>query len=150
MVYVIDTSSLIFAWHEVYHPDNAPGFWHNLYTSAENGGLIIPDTVLIELEGSDGRDELYRWCKSREEVLCAPATNSIQRRMTDLSIQYPNFGTAGVYGKNFADSFVIATAMETGGVVVTQETPSGDMNGPKIPDVCKDREHTVSASKPDG
>lgn len=39
-------------------------------------------------------------------------------------------------GRSKADPFVIATAIERNAVVVTGELPTGNMNKPRIPDVC--------------
>jgi len=39
-------------------------------------------------------------------------------------------------GRNGADPFVIALARVRGGVVVTEETASGNIQKPRIPDVC--------------
>lgn len=40
-------------------------------------------------------------------------------------------------GRNGADPFVIALAMVNHGAVVTDETFSGNLNKPRIPDVCQ-------------
>jgi hypothetical protein len=39
-------------------------------------------------------------------------------------------------GRNAADPFVIGLAHARGGVVVTEETLSGNIDKPRIPDVC--------------
>jgi len=49
---------------------------------------------------------------------------------------YKNFGW--ITGKNEGDPYVVALALVKGATVVTNESPSNDMNGPKIPDVCRE------------
>ena len=39
-------------------------------------------------------------------------------------------------GRNAADPFVIGLARARGGTVVTEETLSGNLERPRIPDVC--------------
>jgi len=43
-------------------------------------------------------------------------------------------------GKNGADPFVVALALDRHATVVTQEVPRGNLNSPGIPDVCQREE----------
>lgn len=40
-------------------------------------------------------------------------------------------------GKNGADPWVVALALDRDATVVTEERPSGGLKSPKIPDVCR-------------
>jgi len=49
---------------------------------------------------------------------------------------YPNLVSV-LSGKSQADPFVIALAKARDAMVVTAESPTGNLRGPKIPDVCR-------------
>ena len=136
MGYILDSSALVDAYNKWYSPESIPSFWNKIEEAAIAGELFIPDGVLLELERID--DGLYRWCKDREEILVVPTTDDIQNRIELISNSYPNLRKAGVPGRNFADPIVIALAQHKEFSVVTHESYTGNINGPKIPDVCKD------------
>lgn len=58
-----------------------------------------------------------------------------QQSVTTLLEDHPKLMGAGG-GRNAADPFVIALAIVNAGVVVTEETRSGNSTKPRIPDVC--------------
>ena len=64
-----------------------------------------------------------------------PANESIQRRVGDVLRTYPRLVDT-LRGRSQADPFVIATAVETGSVVVTGESV-GTATRPRIPFVCQ-------------
>ena len=65
-----------------------------------------------------------------------PVQNAFRRIQSD----YPNLMHIKT-GKSLADPWAIALAMQfQRGIVVTEEQPAGNLQGPKIPDVCKDLE----------
>jgi hypothetical protein len=136
VVYVFDTSALVDAWSKWYSPESIPTFWDNLEELARRGDATIPDAVLLELESMD--DDLYRWCHDREDFFCTATTEDIQLLITQISDNYPNLRRAGMPSRNFADPVVIALALHFGATVITHEMATGNLNGPRIPDVCRD------------
>ena len=136
MLYVLDTSALLDAWWKWYSPSSHPAFWDKLYDLAMRKEATIPDAVVLEIEEKDAN--LYKWCKERESVICTPSEQAIQDKVTLISNTYPNLRRAGDPKRNFADPVVIAVAQHLGAAVVAHEIPAGNLNGPKIPDVCKD------------
>ena len=137
VLYILDTSALVDAWNEWYDPQILPKLWfEDMIQLANDSILTIPDAVLLELEKK--LDDLYRWCKSSEDVLCHDSDVNVQTIVSEISNNYPNLshGTSPS-SKNFADPFVIATAAYFGCAVVTHEKPTNNMNGPRIPDVCR-------------
>ena len=136
MLYVLDTSALVDAWSKWYSPRSIPSFWDNLENLAISNACTIPDAVLLELQSVD--DDLYRWCRDRESFLCTQTTEEIQEVVKRISNNYPNLRQAGTPSKNFADPIVIAVAEHFKCAVVTHEQATGNLNGPKMPDVCKD------------
>jgi hypothetical protein len=139
--YVLDTSALVDAWTKWYSPQSIPRFWDKLEGLGRSGMAAIPDAVLFELQPID--DGLYRWCKQRENIIVEPSTPEIQIIVAAISTKYPNLRYAGAPGKNFADPVVIALAKHKKYAVVTHEKMTGNLNGPKIPDVCKAEGITV-------
>jgi len=137
MLYVIDTSALIDAWTKWYSLKSIPPFWQNLESLAREEKATIPDAVLLELEEQD--DDLHRWCQERKEYLCTPTTDDVQRIINEISNRYRNLRRAGIPSRNFADPVVIAVAIYLNSAVVTHEHATGNINGPKMPDVCRDR-----------
>lgn len=137
MGYVLDTSALVDAWTKWYSMRSIPRFWERLEQLAQASEATLPDAVMLELEKID--DDLYRWCKAREQFLMTPTTPDIQAVISDISNAYPNLRHSGPPGANFADPVVIAHAEVRGFAVVTHENATGNLNGPRIPDVCKAR-----------
>ncbi len=136
MLYVLDTSALVDAWRKWYSPRSIPSFWERLEELGRSEEAIIPDMVLLELERVD--DELYRWCRERAGSLCAHSTQEIQDIVKMVADKYPNLRRAGPSSKNLADPIVIAMAQHFSCAVVTHEHATGNLNGPRIPDVCRD------------
>lgn len=134
-MYVLDTSALVDAWNKWYSPRVIPRFWDLLEDLAVTRGALIPDAVMVEIEAVD--DGLHEWCKVRKGSVCIPATDEIQTVVTVISNRYPNLRHAGPPGKNLADPIVIACARHLKSAVVTHEQATGNLNGPRIPDVCR-------------
>lgn len=100
-----------------------------------NGQIRCVDEVLRELEKRD--DDACAWAKS-QDGLFVPMLDLIQLKARELLKEHPKLTGVGG-GRNQADPFVIALAMtylKGEGVVVTEETLTGNINKPRIPDVC--------------
>ena len=136
MIYVIDTSALIDAWTKWYPPNNFPTIWENIEDLGRNNILTIPDAVILELSAQD--DDLYKWCKARNNYICTSSTEPRQKIIITVSNKYKNLIKSGTPSRNFADPIVISIAEYFQCTVVTHEKFTGDLNGPRIPDVCKD------------
>lgn len=136
MLYVVDTSALIAAWDQWYSPERFPPFWEYLERMARERELTAPEQVLWDLKSRD--TELYRWCSQRRDILFTETRSEIQRIVERLANAHPNLRSRGPGSKNFSDFYVIATACHFGCAVVTQESATGNIRGPRIPDVCKE------------
>ncbi len=98
------------------------------------GGIIISSAEVLD-EINRGNDELKTWVKQREDCFIESDVE-IQLCVRDILKQDRGLIDGGKKN-NCADPFVIALAKLRKAKVVTEESPSGSENAPKIPDVCK-------------
>lgn len=132
MKYSIDTSILIESWVRLYAQDTFPQVWKKLDELIEQGNLIATEEVLFELERKE--DKLYEWAKQRKSMFI-PVDENLQRVVTDILSKHKKLVKEGK-NRSSADPFVIALAQVQNCAVITFENPSGNMDKPKIPDVC--------------
>lgn len=131
-VYCVDTSALIAAWDERYPPDHFPRLWDHLGHALTHGEVWVHESVIDELMKRS--TDLAKWLKAYPGAII-PFEPSIQRKSSDLLKRYPRLVMEhkAAYA---ADTFVIATAIERGFTVVTEES-QGTSSKPKIPYVCQ-------------
>ena len=67
--------------------------------------------------------------------MLVPLTEEIQTIASDLLREFPRLVDT-LRNRSKADPFVIATAIDRNATVVTGEPVTGNMNKPRIPDVC--------------
>jgi hypothetical protein len=132
MAFCVDTSSWLDGWHRNYPRDVFPTLWSNIEDCVGRGEIISSEEVYVEIAKKD--DDLHEWIKSRKEMLVS-AEEAIQRRVSGILITYPRLVDT-LKGRSQADPFVIATALETGSIVVTGES-FGTASRPRIPFVCQ-------------
>jgi hypothetical protein len=133
MIYCIDTSSFIAAWQERYPPENFPSFWDKMDALIKAGRLMAPIDVLHEAKKRS--DELHSWLKSRKAMF-RELDDAVQVEAAQVLSQFPRLvGERKL--RTSADPFVIALARVEGWQVVTDEKPTGSMQRPNIPDVCR-------------
>ena len=112
-----------------------PSLWDKLSGRVGDGVLKCSEEVYVELKKKD--DGLHDWIKARKEVLI-PIDEKIQGIVSELLEAYPRLVDTH-RNRSQADPFVIATAELLQAVVVTGEQPRGNLDVPKIPDVCEAR-----------
>ncbi|WP_093535946.1 DUF4411 family protein [Stenotrophomonas rhizophila] len=132
LVYSIDSSSLIHAWHRAYRPKNFPSFWVNLDDLIAEGRLKASIEVFEELKKKD--DDVYAWAKERKELLFVDIDDPVQDAVIYLMEKHERLVDTAK-GKSGGDPFVIALALASRPqmVVVTEE----DAGKIRIPDVCR-------------
>src|SRR5699024_2076755 len=118
-----------------------PKVWESLHQLAIDEVVGIAPVIYGELE--KGGDELFDWVKELKDDFVAENSDELQAAVAHLVNTYNNFGL--ITGKNEGDPYVVALAMVKECVVVTNESMTNDMNGPKVPDVC--REEGISWAK---
>jgi len=133
MPYCVDTSGWLDGWQRHYPSDVFPTLWTKIDALVTAGEIISSEEVYFELERKS--DDLHDWVKARKQML-VPLDEAIQIRAVTLLTEYPRLVDT-LRGRSKADPFVIATAMERNAVVVTGEIISGNLDKPRIPDVCQ-------------
>ena len=129
--YCLDTSVLIESWVRNYRYASFPSFWQKMADSINEGILIAPDMVLLELKRKE--DSLYEWAKNQEQLFL-PLSAEIQEVHTGIINEFPKLIDSSK-NRSMCDPWVIALAQLQGGSVVTEES-RGSEKRPKIPDVC--------------
>ena len=133
MIYCIDTSSFIAAWQERYPVENFPAFWNKMDALSKAGRLKAPIDVLHETKKRS--DELHSWLKARKAMF-RELDDAVQIEAAQVLSQFPRLvGEKKL--RTSADPFVIALARVEGWQIVTDEKPTGNMQRPNIPDVCR-------------
>jgi hypothetical protein len=132
MAFCVDTSGWLDGWHRHYPRDVFPSLWQNVEQRVSGSDIIASEEVYVEVQKKD--DDLHDWMKQRK-FMFIPANESIQRRVADVLATYPRLVDT-LKGRSQADPFVIATAVETGSIVVTGES-IGTATRPRIPFVCQ-------------
>lgn len=132
MKYSLDSDAAINAWRD-YPIGHFPKIWDWIEQMGRKEIVGMSEVVFKELE--KGGDECYAWFRERKEHFVYPNDEAVQTELERLVNSYNNFGI--VTGKNEGDPFVVALAIVKDCTVVTNESMSNNMNGPKVPDVCR-------------
>lgn len=131
--YCLDTSALIDAYYRTYLPGAFPGVWRAIERLAGAGVAVASAEVRQEL--SVGGHELHEWAKSVPGMF-VETDERIIALAAEVCRSYANLVQPGS-AKSKADPFVIAVARERSCAVITCERATNNMNGPRIPDVCR-------------
>ena len=136
MTFVFDASSLVVLKN--FYPDRFPTLWANIDGLVGAGRLVSVREVFHELAAYDDVDFIQEWAKDNKQIFLAPS--QAETLFVAKIFRVPHFQNliaqrSRLNGKPVADPFVIASAWERGGTVVTEE--SLKPNAAKIPNVCK-------------
>jgi uncharacterized protein DUF4411 len=132
ILYCLDSGVFINSWTKHYPPEVFPAVWDHLDKLCQAGTVFVPDEVAKEVAAGD--DGASKWLKARKKVIVKPNENIILQMQQIVSL-YPRL-TAEGSRRSAADPWVIAFALIKHAILVTEEQPSGNVNKPKIPDVC--------------
>jgi len=130
--YCIDTSAIIDIRRRQYPPDVFESLSLKLDDIIDGGQIIAPHEVLRELGSID--DEVLKWAKVHRHMF---------RDLDDVQVTIvkevmANFPRLVDVRKTTpaADPYIVALAKIEGATVISSEG-WGDMNRPRIPDVCR-------------
>lgn len=130
--YSFDSGAFINGRRDIFIPSTFPGVWAHIEGMIAHGQVRAVDEVKREVTRHD--DETARWTEA-QKGLFVPLTRDVQEATSRVLERHPRLISLGS-NRNSADPFVVALAMAQQGAVVTQETPSGKLHKPRIPDVC--------------
>jgi len=138
-MYLFDTSVFIKA-HKHDFPINVnPGtFWEFVEEGGTKGEIQVPESVLEELSKRD--DEVFKWVSDRKDIFIITTEHALPYLQRVLAA-YGIFNEADLEvfdGK--ADPFVIAEALASNAIVVTDETShpgATSVRKKQIPDICQ-------------
>jgi len=130
-MYSLDTSALLDGWVRYYPPDVFGSVWTRLAQLGKAGTAIVTEEVIAELEKKE--DDVWKWAKT--ELTVVPIDAPIQVEVSQILGAHPRL-VDNRKNRSKADPFVIALAKVKGFAVVTGEKPSGNLEKPRIPDVC--------------
>ncbi len=137
IVYSFDTSSLIMASAVLYPMENFPSLWAKIEELIRNDRLKMSEFAFDEaMRGEVLRD----WCSEKDlkPYLLSKAEESMENEFQTIRSDYSELVNVD-RGTSLADPWVIALAMQfQQGIVVTEERPTGNLEHPRIPDVCRD------------
>lgn len=140
-LFVVDTSSILNFWKktsdEPYGFDVFEGAWQQIETMMEEGKIIAPESVKIELETwIDTIPELKEWLRDHANCF-QPKTSDQLKAAAVLINKYPKYATNKKYE---ADLMVSALAMAYNLGVITSEAMADphSPDKPKIPNVCEE------------
>ena len=135
VIYSLDTSALIAAFHERYPIENFPAFWRKIEELIRSGQLKMSQIVFEEAM----RDtEIKQWCDQNQlkSYLQVAIDESVQEKVSEVLLEFPRL-VDNRTGKSGADPWVVALALTSGDyIVVTEENHTHSRNRPKIPDAC--------------
>lgn len=136
MKYVFDTNS--FRVLENYYPERFPTFWDNFNEAVEAGTIVSVREIYTEMENQVRPSWLLDWARQHRAIFLKPG--SAEMEFVAEIFQVPHFrtlvGTTQVLqGSTVADPFLIASARELEGCVITEE--AFKPNAAKIPNVCQ-------------
>ncbi len=132
-VYCLDASGVISGWYN-YPPEVFPGLWQKVEALIVDGRILIAEEVYNELRPKTD-EEFVAWLAILKRAV-VPIDEKQQEFVQDILRNYNLIDDLS--GKSQGDPFVIALAKCRNATVITAERPTGNMRGPKIPDVCKD------------
>jgi hypothetical protein len=131
-LYSFDTSAFIETWHRLLPPTTFVTLWRKLDELIDDGTIRAVDEVKVEIDKRD--DAVKAWASARPHLF-VPLEADIQAATTEALTYCARMVGAGK-GRSGADPFVIGLARARRAIVVTEENATGNINRPKIPDVC--------------
>lgn len=132
LLYSFDTSVMINGRRDLLPPELFPTLWTKIEGMIAAGAIRAVDEVREELGRKD--DATKEWA-TKQADLFLPLEEDIQVATAEVLAHHRKLVGKGGQ-RNRADPFVIGLARARGGIVVTQETRSNNLEKPRIPDVC--------------
>lgn len=137
MAYLLDANVFIEAKNRYYGFDVCPAFWDWIDDRNRAGVVFSIEKVAGELAGRE--DELHAWSAARGDQLFLKPDQPFIAAMTRVAqwvVGQPFDAGARSRFLEKADSFLVASALARGDVLVTHEKFSTSVKDVKIPVAC--------------
>src|SRR3972149_8657061 len=137
-MYIFDASVFILAHKHDFPIDENPGtIWDFVERMGNQGEVQVPESVVEEL--SKKEDKVHKWVSDRKDILMIPTEHALPHLPRVLAAYgaFTESDLEGFDGK--ADPFVIAEALASLAIVVSDETrhpTATSIRNKKIPDIC--------------
>ena len=132
LLYSFDTSVFINGRRDLLPPEIFLTLWANIEQMIAAGTIRAVDVVRDEL---GRRDDATRAWAAAQEGLFVTLDEDVQAATSKTLAAHPKLmGRGG--GRHAADPFVIGLARAHSGIVVTEKTPTSNLERPQIPDAC--------------
>lgn len=121
-----------------YYPDTFPTFWQHVEDLVAAGRLTSVREVGKELSLQNTTAHLADWVDAHSGLFEAPIPTEMQHVATIFAVRHFQqlIGEKQrLRGQPVADPWLVARAMTTNGVVVSEEAPKP--NSAKVPTVCQ-------------
>lgn len=138
-IYWLDADVFIQAKNGPYPFELVPKFWSFLAENLDYGYIKSPRMVYGELV--EGDDLLAKWAKRRKgSGLCVKADKDAHECFRKIAnhVHANNRAQQAIVFLNGGDGWVIAHAMATNGIVVSQESERRKKSKIKVPTVCRE------------
>ena len=137
-IYWIDSNVFIEAQANLYPFKNFPSFWKHLDQMFSDKVIFSSEMVYKELVGYG--DDLSKWIVNRKQNgICTPISPEVEANFQKIA-EYVHLHYDEPNSSEFlkgADGWIIAHAMTTKGIVVSQESQKHpNAQKARIPDVC--------------
>ena len=127
-LYSFDTSAILNGRRDQLPPSVFSTLWQRIEAMIADGSIRAVDVVRDELGRRD--DEAHSWARA-QDGLFVPLDQDVQLAAKQILLAHPAMVDTG------ADPFVIGLALARTGTVVTDESYSGNLDRPRVPDVCR-------------
>lgn len=132
-IYIIDANALIDA-SKYYNMKKSTfaSIWTAIEELISQGELISSSEIFDELKD----DDLLAWAKLHKEMFI-PLSKEIQEHTVDILGKYPTMIKIKSSSNSNGDPFLVATAIQYSGCVITNERLGDEKSGDfHIPNVC--------------
>lgn len=146
--FIVDSNALITPFRQYYPFDLAGSFWNQMEDALKCENVILLDVVVSELTRFE--DDLSDWLKSIDDLsITTVKTPEIIQRYGEVLIylqesdRYQEAALRSWANMQVADPWLIAAAIETNAVIITDEKSAGPITAghpsknAKIPDVAE-------------
>lgn len=139
-IYSMDTSVFLTAY-KTYPFDLFPGWWEWIDRMTAQGQIFLCQMAFLEIKRhTEKGDAIYQWAQKQKKThprFVREEDEAVFTRAEKIAMNFPELSNRKKIPTADADPYVIAHAMVTNAIVVTEEKSTNSPKPRKIPDVCQ-------------